>query len=288
MERVEKATRKELERIQEAAASNAAQSEDEIEVIGEVPPKGLTTSTSNNNQNAAADMSNQSKRLIITGIKKGSTTSPIINGHIIISNGATPSNDTGTVNRKVTLILSNPMALNLMPPATTTAAAAAAIPTGTAAAAATASVDSNMQSVEDKLIPLKGYATFGEGASTTAKKDDSTTMTEVSSKTSVHYGDCACTGGDPANLDGCSYFCPRCSSDGANVTFPTLSGVTKHILRQHRPRARRLLRLLKGVRREAKTECRLCGDKVVMDRVELGFHVWDKHGLPLQAYVNMK
>ena len=38
---------------------------------------------------------------------------------------------------------------------------------------------------------------------------------------------------------------------------------------------------------ERQTECKVCGARVVWDRVELGHHVWTVHGLPLEAYEHL-
>ncbi len=38
---------------------------------------------------------------------------------------------------------------------------------------------------------------------------------------------------------------------------------------------------------ERQTECKVCGARVVWDRVELGHHVWTVHGLPLEAYKHL-
>ncbi len=88
-----------------------------------------------------------------------------------------------------------------------------------------------------------------------------------------------CQGYDPA-LDGCLYLCPMCEG---GAPFHSLAAVTTHVKRCHGGDMS-CLEFVKDTREEKMTSCKLCGQSVVHDRIELGCHVWTEHGLPLELY----
>ncbi len=81
-------------------------------------------------------------------------------------------------------------------------------------------------------------------------------------------------------LDGCRYRCLRC---GGGTFFRSLAAAAAHIKRRHGGDPEALEWLKKG-REDRWTECKMCGEKIIHDRMELGSHVWTVHGIPLDAY----
>ena len=84
------------------------------------------------------------------------------------------------------------------------------------------------------------------------------------------------------DVDGCTYSCPKCID--CNTSFASLAAITLHVQREHVGNLAALICLRKSRVKVSKTECKVCGETVVQDRVELGHHVWTAHGLPLEAY----
>ncbi len=83
--------------------------------------------------------------------------------------------------------------------------------------------------------------------------------------------------------DGCTYTCPKCGED----SFPSLCSLVGHLSGRHYSWDADLSSLfhLKKCRSvERWTECKVCGLPQVHDEIELRYHVWVVHGLPLEAY----
>ncbi len=83
-------------------------------------------------------------------------------------------------------------------------------------------------------------------------------------------------------MDGCLYSCQECPD---LPPFHTVAAVTAHVKSRHE-NSLLLLESVKDAREEKMTACKICGQQVVRDRIELGHHVWAEHGLPLAIYAN--
>ncbi len=94
---------------------------------------------------------------------------------------------------------------------------------------------------------------------------------------------CGCRTVNDDDLDGCRYSCPKCS-DGS---FSSLAAITCHVRRIHGGELAILACLGRSRVEVRETVCRICGETVVHDRVELGHHLWKEHGLPPEAYAHL-
>ncbi len=97
--------------------------------------------------------------------------------------------------------------------------------------------------------------------------------------------DKSCTGkcqSQNPSIDGCLYSCQECPD---LPPFHTVAAMTAHVKNRHE-NSLLLLESVKDAREETLTACKICGQQVVRDRIELGHHVWAEHGLPLEIYAD--
>ncbi len=81
----------------------------------------------------------------------------------------------------------------------------------------------------------------------------------------------------------CRYVCPKCEA----FDFASLSLLGRHIDLMHDGDAE-VFAGVKAARKEVMTKCKICDLEVVSDSIELGYHVWTAHDIPLQAYLRIR
>ena len=81
---------------------------------------------------------------------------------------------------------------------------------------------------------------------------------------------------DEDDLEGCRYQCPTCGA-----FFRGATALAEHVGERHGGGL--------GATRDARieerwTNCKMCKERILHDRMDIACHLWTKHGMLLEAY----